>query len=71
MEKQKTIDELILDIDLNASSLEKREDCRPITFWLPVAYKNKFDVIQQKSRRIFGKRLKEVIKKSIDKVAAV
>lgn len=40
----------------------------PLTLWLTVEYKEKYDSLQELSKRKFGKFLKEVIKKSIDKV---
>lgn len=42
----------------------------PVTFWLPIEYKEKYDTLQGLSRYKFGKLLKEVFKKTIDKVSA-
>jgi hypothetical protein len=39
-----------------------------LTLWVPQKYKEKFDKLQERSRLKFGKLLKEVIKKSIDRV---
>lgn len=43
-------------------------ECAPVSFWIPRAYKAKYDLIQSKSKHKFGKFLREVIKKSIDNV---
>lgn len=45
-----------------------REDCRPLSIWVPAEYKKKYDELQESSGRSFGKLLKQVIMKSIDKV---
>lgn len=43
-------------------------DCEPLTIWIPSGHKAKYDLIQSKSKHKFGKFLREVLKKSIDKV---
>lgn len=44
-------------------------DKEAITLWIPVEYKEKFDRLQRKSKRRFSKVLKEVVMRSIDRVA--
>lgn len=39
----------------------------PITLWLPKEYRDKFLMLQDKSKRKFGKLAKQVIMKTIDK----
>lgn len=39
-----------------------------MSFYVPLQYKVKFDLIQAKSKKKFGKLLKELIIQSIDKV---
>lgn len=41
---------------------------KPLTFWLPDEYKAKYDLLQERTKRKFGKLLKEVLKRSIDRV---
>lgn len=43
--------------------------CAPTTFWLPLEEKRKFDEIQKVSNRSFGKHIKAIILKEIEKVA--
>ncbi len=45
-----------------------KNDCRPITVWVPITYKEKYDLIQARSKSKFGKFLRRVIQNSIDKV---
>jgi hypothetical protein len=63
-----SIDSLIENFDISEGKDENRATLNPFTFWLPHAYKIKYDQIQMRSKRKFGKILKEVLKRSIDKV---
>lgn len=67
-DNQKTLDAINDDFDLSDINTEDPEPKQPITLWLPVEYKLKFDLIQQRSKKRFGKHLKEVLKRSIDKI---
>lgn len=52
-------------------NIEYRDDNKErfaITIWMPLEYYEKYNSIQRQSRKKFGKLLKEVIKRSIDKV---
>jgi hypothetical protein len=40
---------------------------RPVTFWLPVSYKDDYDSIQRKSGRKFSNILIELIKLAIER----
>lgn len=40
----------------------------PITLWVPLEIKQKYDRIQSETRKEYGKRLKMALIKSIDKV---
>ncbi len=45
-----------------------RAESKPITFWLGDEHKAKFDLLQSKSKKKFGKFLKQVLEKTIDGV---
>ena len=64
---EKSIDELLNDFNpiQDTSGPVGRT---PITFWLPKEYKEKYEFLQERSRRGFSKKLQEVLKRSIDKV---
>lgn len=53
---------------LSEEKHERTEDREPLTIWITAEYKARYDLLQARSRHKFGKFLKEVIKKSIDKV---
>jgi len=38
-----------------------------ITIWVPDEYKAKYDMLQERSKRKFGKLIKELLKRAIDK----
>lgn len=44
-------------------------DRQAITIWLPEKYKAKYELLQKRSNRKFGKLIREFVKKSIDKVS--
>jgi hypothetical protein len=64
-----TVDSLLENIDSLFSEKHGTIELLPITFWLPVDYKEKYDAIQGSTKRKFGKVLKQVLMKSIDKVS--
>lgn len=63
----KSIDSIIEEFDLTKPAV-RSVDKRSITLWLPVEYKEKFDLLQGRSNRLFGKKLQEVLMQAIDRV---
>jgi hypothetical protein len=62
-----TIDSILENFELdNAPSWDKKTH-QALTFWIPVEHKEKYDQIQFRSKKRFGKLLKEVLKKSIER----
>ena len=47
---------------------EKKPECSTLTFWVPLEIKSKFDAIQIRSERAFGKFLKDIIAEHIQRV---
>lgn len=66
----RTIDDLLEKFDLHRESDEK-EGALPITLWLPAEVKAKYDLLQMKSKRRFGKLLKEIVIHSIERKAQI
>jgi hypothetical protein len=64
----KVIESLFSDLDLEANNESSPTEYKTLSFHFPADYKEKYDLIQKKTKNQFGKRLKEVIKKSIDSV---
>jgi hypothetical protein len=65
---KKTVKKIVDEFDFSKMRADPRGEVEPITFWVPCEYKAKYDLLQAKSGRKFGKLLKEVVKSSIDKV---
>lgn len=42
-----------------------------VTIWLPEEYKEKFNQLQSRSKRRFGKKIQEMLIKAIDKVSGL
>jgi hypothetical protein len=40
---------------------------KPLTLWIPADYKEKYESLQNQSKRKFGKALREIVKISIDR----
>jgi hypothetical protein len=61
------------NVDLDFSDIVKdaHEDNEPLSVWIPSEYKAKFNLLQGKTNKEFGKRLKEIIKQSIDKAIEI
>lgn len=59
---------LFSDFDLSDMHDGEPTEYRTLSIWLPAEYKEKYDLLQERSKNKFGKILKEVIKHSIDKV---
>ena len=62
------IDEMLLSFDPKTVSSEHPPERMALTIWIPAQSKERFDDLQTKTRKKFGKLLAEVIVKSIDKV---
>jgi CRISPR/Cas system CSM-associated protein Csm2 small subunit len=62
------LEDFLDTINTELSNEKFHTNHKPMTLWIPKVYKMKFDLIQGRTNRKFGKILKEVIKKSIDKV---
>lgn len=62
-------DEIIKDtVDSFNSHSTDKEERGAITIWVPSSYKQKFDDLQNSSDKNFGKCIREMIIKTIDKV---
>lgn len=61
-----SIDEILEDFDLDGEEIRK-DGSLPVTFWIPMETKDKYARIQAKTRRRFGKKIKEVLIASIDR----
>lgn len=68
MSTQEAINTLLENLDLESIASSEPVERACISFWVPVAYKEKFEIIQDKSNKRFGKLFQEVLKSSIDKV---
>ena len=53
---------------LAETPLESTTGRLPVTIWIPIEYKARYDLLQAKSKQKFGKFLREVFKKTIDSV---
>lgn len=65
---EQSIEEIFGDLDLSEYHDETRIEGKGVTFWLPMDYKIKYDMIQKCSKRKFSKKIKEIIMRSIDRV---
>ena len=61
-----TIESVFGDVDSMFSNCDGPVKTKAITIWLPEDKALKFEQIQAKSKRRFGKKLKEVVIRSID-----
>lgn len=62
-------EDFIETFEIIKEEIPLRKDCEPITIWISEEMKAKYDLIQLRSKLKFGKFIKWVIEKSIDKVA--
>lgn len=68
-EKNITLDSVFKSFEGSLNNLNKFSEPRQaITIWVPSEYKTKYDMIQSASKRQFGKLVRELLKKSIDKI---
>lgn len=66
--KNNLIDSVFKDFESNLTDNHDTPSRQAITIWVPDEYKAKYDKLQEITKRKFGKLVKEVVKKSIDKV---
>jgi hypothetical protein len=62
------LDSLFNDLDYEFTEKVSSNDRMPITLWVPKEYHTKYERIQELSHKKFGKKLKEIVKQSIDLV---
>lgn len=68
----RNFDSVVEEFDFREAFLDpkaKRKDSPkvPVTFWIPVEYKAEYDLYQLDSSGRFGKKLKEVLLRAIDR----
>ena len=61
------IDSIFAEFGVLVSKPDRKETSKPMTFWLPTEYKAKYESLQRQSGGQFGRLLKEVLKRSIDR----
>lgn len=65
----KTLDAIIESFDSsNVTCPERVGDGKPVTIWLPLEYKAKYDLLQHRTRNKFGKVVRQMLKQALDKV---
>lgn len=62
------LDSLFEGFNLSDVDEGDTEEYRTLSFWFPVEYKEKYDLLQKRSKNKFGKLIKALIMRSIDKV---
>lgn len=70
MSKEKTsaiVDEVFSDIESLFENPDLFKDCKPLAFRFPTNYKERFDILQDKTNKRFGKKIQELIMAAIDK----
>lgn len=61
-----TVEDLLGDFGLiPPEGTKSLKEGRPVTIWLPTEAKTKYDRLQEKSKRLFGKKAREVLIKLI------
>lgn len=53
--------------ELNVEDKAPRKDSRPCTYWLPLGYKERYDILQAVSNKQFGTLLKKMNCEVIDR----
>lgn len=56
------------NFELSEAKAQETVEHKTITLWVPAEVKAKFDAIQKKSKREFGKHLKKLVMHSIEKI---
>jgi hypothetical protein len=67
-QSKETIDSIFSNLDKSLLSNTPSIETKAVTFWLPEDYKNKFDLLQEKSGKKVGKLIQRVIKESLDRL---
>lgn len=67
MKSKDSLDSIIDNFGPMNASTEDVIETMPVTLWLPKEYKDKFSMLQDRTKRRFGKLAKEVLMKTIDK----
>lgn len=63
------LDSIFETIDPTISIDDKGDEKgRVVAFWIPLDYKLKYDLLQGRTKQRFGKKLKELVIKSIDRM---
>lgn len=68
MAHKNSLDSIIDGIDDIFNQDSPIHDRAAITIWVPTEKKEKYESLQGRTRRKFGKKLKEIVIKSIDRV---
>lgn len=69
MQNENSLDLILGDLIADAGSGDEATiDSLPMTLWIPHAYKARFDALQARTKKKFGKKLKEVVMAAIDRV---
>lgn len=69
VDEKKSIDAILDEFDPSSDAGDEPAKAQPLTIWLPVEYKRKYDELQSRTRGRFGKVLKEIVKCAIEKKA--
>lgn len=68
MQADKVTFEALQNFDPKELSQEELQETKPVTFWIPIDKKVKYDKIQDLSHQKYGKLLKQAVIESIDSV---
>lgn len=68
MSKKKMIELNIEPFDLSKCHFLHRSETKPITFWVPLEIKAKYDELQKMTKKQFGKHMLESVAEAIDMV---
>lgn len=66
--KDPSLDDLFNSLELEQASVLSADERAAITLWLPERYKDRYAKLQEKTKRMFGKKLQEMVMRSIDKL---
>ena len=64
-EKSKPIDQIFRELELLTEAQETVETSM-IGLWVPTEYKQRFDELQERTRKKFGKKIQELVMQAID-----
>lgn len=69
MSEKDLIDEALSGLDLNGENPKSKKEGITLTLWVDHAYKKKFQDLQDKTNKDFGKRLQKIVKLAIDRAS--